>query len=93
MLIFVTDCICTQNQRMFNKAVDNYAHVLEFVSDWCNTQIMRNKADDTDLSAIQFVPSCYKTHEICVKAADTCPFVSDQCSKWVITLLPEILLC
>ena len=91
MLIFVTDC--WKNQRMFNKAVDNYAHVLEFVSDWCNTQKMRNKADDTDLSAIQFVPSCYKTHEICVKAADTCPFVSDQCSKWVITLLPEILLC
>ena len=33
---------------------------------------MCNKAVNTYPSAIQFVPECYKTQEICDKAVNTC---------------------
>ena len=41
---------------MWNKAVDNYAHALEFVPEFYKTQEMCNKAVNTYTSAIQFVP-------------------------------------
>ena len=39
---------------------------------------MCNEAVDTYPSAIQFVPECYKTHEMCDKAVDTSPSVFDS---------------
>ena len=42
--------------KMCNKAVDNYAHALEFLPDCYNTQKMCNKAVNTSLSAQLFVP-------------------------------------
>ena len=39
---------------------------------------MCNKAVGTYPSAIQFVPECFKYHEICDKAVDTCPLVGDS---------------
>ena len=36
---------------------------------------MCNKAVDISPSAMYFVPECFKTQEMCVKADDTFPFV------------------
>ena len=44
-----------ENQKMCNKAVDNYTHTLKFVSVCYKTQKMYNKAVDTSPSAIQFL--------------------------------------
>ena len=41
---------------MYDKAVDNCAHALEFVSEYCKTQEMCDKAVNTYLSTVQFVP-------------------------------------
>ena len=41
MLLFVP--ICYKNLKMFNRAVDNCAHALEFVLECCNTQEMCDK--------------------------------------------------
>ena len=59
-------CDCYKDQKLCEKAVDIYAHALEFVSDSYKTQ---------KTSEIQFVPDWYKTLKICDKAADTCSFV------------------
>ena len=40
---------------MFDRAVDNYAHELEFVPDCCKTQNMCNKAVNTYPFTIRFV--------------------------------------
>ena len=37
-----------KNQKMYNKAVDNYPHVLRIVPNCFRTQKMCNKAVDTD---------------------------------------------
>ena len=34
---------CHKNQKMWNKAVDNYIHALEYVHDCCSTQKMCNR--------------------------------------------------
>ena len=39
---------------------------------------MSSKAVDTYHSAIQFIPGQYKTHDMCVKAVNTCSFVFDS---------------
>ena len=49
---------------MRNKAVDNYAHALEFVPDRYKTQEMGIKAVDNYLSTIKYVPYQYKTQEM-----------------------------
>ena len=36
------------------------------------------KAVSTCPSAIQFVPDQVKTHDMCDKAVDTCPFIFDS---------------
>ena len=41
---------------------------------------MCNKAVNTFPSAIHFVPECYKTQAMCVKAVDTCPLVFNSAS-------------
>ena len=48
---------------MCDKAIDNYAYALEFVSDCCKTQKMCNKAANTYPSTMRFVPECYKTQK------------------------------
>ena len=37
---------------------------------------MCDKAVNTHLSAIQFIPECYKTQEMCDKAVNRCFFIS-----------------
>ena len=67
-----------KNQKMCNKAVDNYPHLLEFVPNCFNTQKMCNKTLNTYLSPIPFVTDQYKTQKMCVKPLDTGPFVFDS---------------
>ena len=55
---------------MCNKAADNFAHALDFVSDCQKSQKMCNKAANTYPPTIQFVPEYYKTQEICGKAVN-----------------------
>ena len=57
---------------MCNKAVDNYPHALEFVSEWYKTKKMCDIAADSYLSKIQFVPKCYKTQEMCYQPVNRC---------------------
>ena len=45
---------------MCNKAVENYPHTLEYVSECYKTQKMFDKAVDTYPSTIKFVPECCK---------------------------------
>ena len=44
---------------MCNKAVDNYPHALEFLSECYKTQKMCNKAADTHPPTIKYVPECW----------------------------------
>ena len=69
---------CYKNQRLCDKAVDNYTHGLKFVPGCYKTQKMRDKAVDTHRSTIRFVAECYKTQEMCYKAVNRCSFVFDS---------------
>ena len=53
---------------MYNKAVDNYRHALQFVPECYKTLYMCYKAIDTYSALTKFVPECYKTQEMCDKA-------------------------
>ena len=46
---------------MYNKAVHNYAHALEFVPEYYKNWEMCNKAANTFPSTIQFAPEYCKT--------------------------------
>ena len=81
-LMFLKYYWLLQNQKLCNKAVDNYPCVLEFVSDCFKDQKVCNKAVDTYPSAMQFVLECYKTHEMCDKVVDACPFIFDSFPVW-----------
>ena len=59
---------------MCNKAVDDYAHALEFVPDQYKTQEMCIKAVDHYPSTIKYFPDQYKTQEMCIRAVNTCSF-------------------
>ena len=50
---------------MCDKAVEKYAHALEYVFDYYRNQKMGNKPVNIYPFSIGFVPECYKTHEIC----------------------------
>ena len=50
---FIPDCY--KNQKMCNKAVDNYAYALEFVPICLRLRKECNKPVDTNPSAIQFI--------------------------------------
>ena len=60
---------------MCNKAVNNYPHALEFVSEYFITQKLSDKAVNTHPSIIKFVPECFITQEKCDKAVNRCFFV------------------
>ena len=66
---------CYKNKIMFYKAVDNYAHALDFVPECCKTQKMCDKVANSFFSTMQFVPEFYKTENIYDKAVDICSFV------------------
>ena len=57
---------------MCNKAVDNYPHALEFVSECYNTEKLFDKDANTNSSIMQFVPECYKTQGMWDKAFNKC---------------------
>ena len=54
---------------MCNKAIDNYPHTWEFVTECYKIQEICDKAVNTHSSAI-FFSECYKTQEMCDKAFD-----------------------
>ena len=66
---------------MHDKAVENYLHILYFVSEYYNTQKMFDKAVDTYPSAMNFVPGCLMTQEICDEAVNS-NFFSIQFYSW-----------
>ena len=55
---------------MFNKAIDNYPHALEFVPECYKTQQVCDKALNTYPFTIKFVPECFMTQEMCDKAVN-----------------------
>ena len=61
-------------KRTCNKALDNYAHALEFVPDCYETKKISNAAVNTYPSGIQFIPDLYSTHKMYVKAVDNWPY-------------------
>ena len=61
---------CCKNQEVCNKAVDNYRHALEFALPECYA--IRLEKCVIKLLILQFVPKCYKTQEMCYKAANGC---------------------
>ena len=65
-----------QIKGMCNKVIVENGGMLEFVPDWIVS---------TYLSAIQFVPECKKSLEMCVKAVTTCFFVFDFVPYWYMT--------
>ena len=67
-----------QNQKMYNKAVENYAHALVFAPYSYKSQKMYKKSVDSYPVAIKLVPEKYKTVKMCDEAVDTCPFVFDS---------------
>ena len=58
---------CYKSKKTYNKAVDNYAHALEFVPDRYESEKMRNKAVNASPSWMKFVPEYYNTQEMCIK--------------------------
>ena len=58
-----------KNQEMCNKAVDNYPHALEFVSEFCKTKKICDKAVDIHPSTMQLFLNAM-TQEICYKAVN-----------------------
>ena len=72
---------------MCNKAIENYPHALEYVSECYKTQKVCDKADDTFHSTIKFVTECYKTNEICHRAVHRCFFVFDSILDKYISLI------
>ena len=70
-----------QEANMCYKAVDDYAHALEFIPDWYKIQKC-NKAVDTCPCAIQFVLECYKTQEMCDKVVFQELFMLQYCLDW-----------
>ena len=63
---------CYKNQKMFNKAVNNYPYELEFVPECYQTQNMCDRAVNTYPSTIKFIPECPMTQEMCDKAVNRC---------------------
>ena len=50
-----------KTQELCNKAVEDYAHALEFVPDWYQTHEMCIKAVENYPSTIKYAPDLYKT--------------------------------
>ena len=61
-----------KNEEMFNKAVDDYPHALEFVPECYKTQEMCDKGVNTHSSTIEFVLESCKTQKMCDKAFNNC---------------------
>ena len=62
---------CYKIQQMYDKAVNNYLHLLKFVADYYITQKICDKTVDT-YSTIEFVTESYKSQEMCDKAVNRC---------------------
>ena len=70
----------TKIKYIYDKAVDNHAHALEFfVPGCCMSPKMCNKAANTSPFATQFVPECYMAQEICDKAVSKERFMLKYC--------------
>ena len=63
-ILFLT---ATKKQEIYNKAVDNFLHALEFVPERYKSQKMCDKAVSSFPSTTEFVPECFMTQEMCDK--------------------------
>ena len=63
---------------MGNKAVENYSHSLEFVSECYKTQKMCDKTANTYPSTITCFTECFMTKEMCDKSVNSCFFAFDS---------------
>ena len=52
-----------KNQEMYNKAINNYPHALEFVSKCYKSQKICDKAVNTYPSTTKFVSECVMTQD------------------------------
>ena len=59
-----------KNQKMYNKVVDNYLHVLESDSKYYKIKKICDKSVNTYSFTIKFVPECFMTQEICDKVVN-----------------------
>ena len=59
------------------KAVENYPHTLEFLTELYKAQNMCDKTVDTYPSAMEFVQECQKPEKIGGKAVNKCLFIFD----------------
>ena len=57
---------------MGNKAVENYSHSLEFVSECYKTRKMCDKTVNTYPSTIACFTECFMTKEMCDKSVNSC---------------------
>ena len=69
---------------MCNKAIENYPHALEQVSECCKTQKISDKAVDTYPFTIKFLPECYKTKEIATEQ-----FIFLYLTQFLINIKPK----
>ena len=77
MLKFVPDCY--KNQRMCNKAVNNYAHALQFVPNWLRRKKCVIKLLIQVLLQCKLIPDWCKTQPMCGKVAFKEPFMLKYC--------------
>ena len=63
---------------MYNTAVDNYPHALEFVPECYKTKKMFNKTIDIYHSTIKFVHKYLMTQSMCDETVNKFSFVSDS---------------
>ena len=67
---------------MYNKAVDNFLHALEFVPERYKTQKMCDKAVSSFPSTTEFVPECFMTQGMCDTIVSEIPLLIICCSDW-----------
>ena len=58
---------CYKNQEMRNRAVYNYPHAVEYVTEGYKTQTMCDKDVDTYPSTIKFLLECFMTQNCEIK--------------------------
>ena len=59
-----------KNQKICNKAGDNYLHALEFVPEYSKIQKMCDKAVNIYPSTMKFLIECSVTQKVCHKAVN-----------------------
>ena len=85
--------VCYKNQEICNKAVDNYAHISQFVPDYYKTPKMYNKIVDTFPSALKVSSEYCKFQKKLTKKHLVLLLIDIRLKKHVIMLCPKKRLC